>query len=52
MDSIMTDSDLPGLVAIAINKNGEKREYTYGNAIWGEESQIKSNNIFQNCFND
>ncbi len=47
MDSIMTDSDLPGLVAIAINKNGEKREYTYGNAIWGEESQIKSNNIFR-----
>lgn len=47
MDSIMTDSDLPGLVAIAINKNGEKREYTYGNAIWGEESPIKSNNIFR-----
>lgn len=47
MDSIMTDSDLPGLVAIAISKNGEKREYTYGNAIWGEESPIKSNNIFR-----
>jgi CubicO group peptidase (beta-lactamase class C family) len=47
MDSIMTESDLPGLVAIAINKNGEKREYTYGNAIWGEESPIKSNNIFR-----
>jgi CubicO group peptidase (beta-lactamase class C family) len=47
MDSIMTESDLPGLVAIAINKNGEKREYTCGNAIWGEESPIKSNNIFR-----
>ena len=47
MDSIMTDSDLPGLVAIAINKNGEKREYTYGNAIWGEDSPIESNNIFR-----
>ena len=47
IDSIMTDSDLPGLVAIAVNKNGEKREYTYGNAIWGEESPIKSNNIFR-----
>jgi CubicO group peptidase (beta-lactamase class C family) len=47
MDSIMTESDLLGLVAIAINKNGEKREYTYGNAIWGEESPIKSNNIFR-----
>lgn len=47
MDSIMADNDIPGLVAIAINKDGEKRVYTNGNAIWGEDSPIRSNNIFR-----
>lgn len=47
MDSILAETDIPGLVAIAINKNGEKREYTYGHAIWGIDSPIRSNNIFR-----
>jgi len=47
MNTIMGDSDLPGLVAIAVNTDGEKREYTYGNAIWEEDSPIRSNNIFR-----
>lgn len=47
MDSIMAESELPGLVAMAINKDGEKREYTFGNAIWGYNTPIKSCNIFR-----
>jgi len=47
MDSIMGESDLLGLVAIATNKNGERIEYTFGNAIWNEVTPIKANNIFR-----
>tara|TARA_R110002073_G_scaffold14554_1_gene59249 strand:+ start:18013 stop:19122 length:1110 start_codon:yes stop_codon:yes gene_type:complete len=47
MDSIVGESDLLGLVAIAINKDGEKIEYTFGNAIWNEVTPIKVNNIFR-----
>ncbi|MFY0685660.1 MAG: beta-lactamase family protein [Cyclobacteriaceae bacterium] len=47
LDPILSKSDLPGLVAIASNKNGETVEYTYGNAIWNEDSPIKSSNIFR-----
>jgi methyl acetate hydrolase len=47
MDSIMGESDLPGLVAIAINKDGERIEYTFGNAIWNEGTPIKTNNIYR-----
>tara|TARA_B100000809_G_scaffold263566_1_gene317128 strand:+ start:931 stop:2154 length:1224 start_codon:yes stop_codon:yes gene_type:complete len=47
MDSIMKNSDLHGLIAIAVNKNGERVEYTYGNAIWNKNTPIKTNNIFR-----
>ena len=47
MDSILKESDLRGLVAIAINKEGERIEYTYGNAIWNSDEPIKTNSIFR-----
>ncbi len=47
MDSLLKTSDLPGLVAIAINKDGEKVTYTYGNAIWSEDTPIRTDNIFR-----
>ncbi len=47
MDSILKKTDLLGLVAIAINKEGEKIEYTYGKAIWNEDTPIKINSIFR-----
>lgn len=47
MDSIMNGSDLPGLIAVAINKEGEKIEYSYGHAIWDKDTPVKANNIFR-----
>lgn len=47
MDSILKESDLRGLVAIAVNKGGEKIEYTYGNAVWNSDGPIKTNSIFR-----
>ena len=47
MDSLLKASDLPGLVAIAINEDGERITYTYGNAIWDEDTPIRTNNIFR-----
>jgi CubicO group peptidase (beta-lactamase class C family) len=47
MDSVMSGSDIPGLVAIAINEKGERIEYTFGNAIWDEVSPVKTNHIFR-----
>lgn len=47
MDALMEKSDLPALVAIAINKVGEQIEYTYGNAVWEENTPILTSNIFR-----
>ncbi|MCA6074634.1 serine hydrolase domain-containing protein [Fulvivirga sedimenti] len=47
MDSLVKASELPGFVAIAVNNEGESITYTFGNAIWNEESPIRANNIFR-----
>ena len=47
MDAILGESDLPGLVAIAIDKDGNSIAYTFGNAIWDEVTPIKTNHIFR-----
>jgi len=47
IDSLLEDSDIPALVAIAINKQGEKNTYTYGEAVWGKGIPVKENNIFR-----
>jgi CubicO group peptidase (beta-lactamase class C family) len=47
MDEAMKNSDLPAVVAIAINKNGEKVTYHYGKAIWTEDAEVTSGHIFR-----
>jgi len=43
----MSKSDLPAVVAIAVNKAGEKATYVHGQAIWNESESISTNNIFR-----
>ncbi|PKP23417.1 MAG: hypothetical protein CVU06_08370, partial [Bacteroidetes bacterium HGW-Bacteroidetes-22] len=47
MDEAMQASDLPAVVAIAINKDGQSVAYTRGNAIWDEEGAVTANHIFR-----
>ncbi len=47
MNAAMEKSDLPAVVAIALNKNGEKIVYEYGKAIWTEDAKVSSNHIFR-----
>ena len=47
MNEAIQKSDLPAVVAIAVNKDGEKVVYKYGEAIWTEDSDITSNHIFR-----
>ena len=48
MNEAIQKSDLPAVVAIAVNKNGEKVVYKYGRAIWTEDSEVTSNHLFLN----
>lgn len=47
MDESIRQTDLPALVAIAVNKQGEKVSYRYGNAIWTEETAVTPDHIFR-----
>ena len=47
MNTAMDKSDLPALVAIAVNKTGEKVSYTYGKAIWEEDAAVTADHIFR-----
>lgn len=47
MDSAMSNSDLPAVVAMAINKNGETVSYNYGKVVWSEDKPVTPNNIFR-----
>jgi len=47
MDDAMKKSDLPAVVAIAINSKNERLIYTYGNAVWTENSKVTSQHIFR-----
>jgi len=47
MDEAMKKSDLQAVVAIAINKNGEKITYKYGKAVWTEDAQVTPEHIFR-----
>jgi CubicO group peptidase (beta-lactamase class C family) len=46
MDEEIKNSDLPAVVATAINKKGQKLTYTYGKAVWSEDQNITADNIF------
>ena len=47
MNEAVLNSDLPAIVAIAINKNGKKITYQHGRAIWNEETDVTSDHIFR-----
>ena len=47
MNEAIQKSDLPAVVAIAINKNGEKVTYNYGKAIWSEDVKVTQEHIFR-----
>ncbi len=47
MNEAIQKSDLPAVVAIAININGEKVVYKNGKASWTEDSEVNSNHIFR-----
>jgi methyl acetate hydrolase len=47
MNEAMEKSDLPAVVAIAINKSGEKVIYNYGKAIWTQDAEVTEEHIFR-----
>lgn len=47
MDNAMVSSDLPAVVAIAINTKGERAEYVNGKAIWTEPAKVTDQHIFR-----
>ena len=47
MDEEIENSDLPAVVATAINKKGQKLTYTQGKAVWSEDQNVTANNIFR-----
>ncbi len=47
MNEVMGKSDLPAVVAIAINKNGQKVTYKYGKAVWTEDAEVTPEHIFK-----
>lgn len=47
MDEAMTSSDLPAVVAIAINTNGQRVDYVYGKAVWSEDGKVTPQHIFR-----
>ncbi len=47
MNAEMAYSDLPAVVAMAINTNKQQLSYTYGKAIWTEKADVTTSNIFR-----
>ncbi len=47
MDEAMRTSDLPAVVAIAVNIKGEQFTYTHGKAIWSEQDLVTPEHIFR-----
>jgi len=47
MNEAMKKSDLPAVVALAVNTKGERLTYTYGKAVWPEDQNVTTNRIFR-----
>lgn len=47
MDEAMKNSDLPAVVATAINRKGERLTYTFGKAVWTENEKVTADHIFR-----
>lgn len=47
MNEAMKSSDLPAVVAIAVNGKGERITYAYGKAVWTESGPVTPRHIFR-----
>lgn len=47
MNEAMTKSDLPAVVAVAINSKGQRANFTYGKAVWTEDTKVTDQHIFR-----
>ena len=47
MADAMAESDLPSVVAIAINSKGHRIEYAYGGVNWSKSDPVKTSSIFR-----
>src|SRR6185295_18508390 len=47
MNNAMTNSDLPAVVAIAVNSKGQRTEYSFGKAVWTEDTKVTPLHIFR-----
>ena len=47
MADAIAKSDLPSVVAIAINSKGHRIEYAYGGVNWGKSDPVKTSSIFR-----
>jgi len=47
MADAIAESDLPSVVAIAINSKGHRIEYAYGGVNWGKSDPVKTSSIFR-----
>ena len=47
MEEAMAESDLPSVVAVAINSKGQRIEYTYGGLSWGKSKPVKTSSLFR-----
>jgi methyl acetate hydrolase len=47
MNEAVKSSDLPAVVAIAINNKGEQLTYSHGNAVWAEQAPVTPQHIFR-----
>ncbi len=47
MDARMRKSDLPAMVAMAVNEKGETCSYAYGPAVWSEKEPVTTQHIFR-----
>ncbi len=47
MNEAIKTSDLPAVVAIAVNRKNQKRSYAFGKAVWTENTAVTTNHIFR-----
>nr|WP_256449888.1 serine hydrolase domain-containing protein [Flavobacterium sp. MC2016-06] len=47
MDATMKNSDLPAVVAVAVNRKNQEIVYSHGNAVWTQSTKVTDQNIFR-----
>ena len=46
MADAMAESDLPSVVAVAINSRGQRIDYTYGGLSWGKSKPVITSSLW------